>query len=286
MKKTSIINVITVALSAIAFSLVNSTSANAHAGAELYGKVAKPNGYGNVFIRIPHADKEKSTVKVEVQIPTGVTAVKPQQVSGWSESSVMDLEGKNVTSVVWSNGNLPDTSFADFGISLKWPNTPGEKVYFKVIQTLNDGSLISWVEIPTAGVDSHSLSKPAPSVTLEDIAKIDNSKSKMIHGDLLVTHDMKKKKFEFLVDLPSTYRNKTVSLNIGDKKIKSIKLDKYGDAYAIISINSNIMVMSDSIFKVTLNNKELLSYSMADNADDHDHKHNDGMSMDSKPAHS
>ena len=282
MKKTSIINVITVALSAIAFSIVNSTSANAHAGAELYGKVAKPNGYGNVFIRIPHAEKDKSTVKVEVQIPSGVTSVKPQQVSGWTESRVLDTDGKTVTSLIWSNGNLPDTSFADFGSSLKWPNTPGAKVYFKVIQTLNDGSLISWVEIPALGVDSHSLPKPAPSVTLEDVSKAEHDKTKVIHGDLLVTHDMKKNKLEFLVDLPSTYRNKTVSLNIGDKKLKSVKLDRSGDAYAIISINNNIMVMSDSIFKVTLNNKELLSYSMADNADDHGH----GMSMDSKPAHS
>lgn len=286
MKKTSFINIIAVAISTITFSIINTSTANAHAGAELYGKVAKPNGYGNVFIRIPHAEKDKSTVKVEVQIPSGVTAVKPQQISGWNESRVMDLEGKNVTSVIWSNGSLLDTSFADFGISLKWPNTPGEKVYFKVIQTLNDGTLVSWVEIPAPGVDAHSLSKPAPSVTLEDVTKSEHDKPKMIYGDLLVTHDMKKKKIEFLVDLPSTYRNKTVSLNIGDKKLKSVKLDRYGDVFTIISLDDNIMVMSDSIFSVSHNKKKLLTYSMVEDVNNHNHNDKDNKSMDSKAIHS
>ena len=148
-------------------------SASAHASVQMYGEKANAGSYGAVFIRIPHAAADRNTVKVEVQIPEGVTAVKPQRLSGWTESVTKSADGKNVTSVTWSNGSLPDTSFQDFGIQVKFPATAGD-LYFKTVQTLDDGSTVAWIEIPAAGVDGHSLAHPAPKVTTAIVATTDS----------------------------------------------------------------------------------------------------------------
>jgi uncharacterized protein YcnI len=154
-------------LTAVVMPLVQPQIASAHATVQLYGSTATQNGYGHVFIRVPHGKENLYTVKVEVAIPEGVTGVKPQQVGGWKESRVLSEDGKTIKSVIWSEGNLPDTSFQDFGISVKYPNTPGT-LYFKTVQTLSDGSEISWVNIPAPGQDSHSLEYPAPSVMVTE----------------------------------------------------------------------------------------------------------------------
>lgn len=154
---------ITVAAGGLALS---AAPASAHASVQMYGEVAKAGSYGAVFIRIPHAAPGVNTTKVEVQIPEGVTAVKPQRVTGWNESTTLAADGKTVTSVIWDGGALPDTSFADFGIQVKFPAAAATTLYFKTVQTLSDGSAVAWIEIPAAGVDSHSLAKPAPAVKI------------------------------------------------------------------------------------------------------------------------
>ena len=164
---------VTVVAVSMTGSVIFSSPASAHATVQTYGVSATAGGYGHAFIRIPHAEAGKSTVRIDVQIPAGVTSVKPQQVAGWNESIELAADGKTAAKVIWSGGNLPNTSFADFGISLKYPATPGETLYFKTVQTLNDGTTISWVEIPAAGQDSHSLAKPAPSVKLPAAAATD-----------------------------------------------------------------------------------------------------------------
>jgi uncharacterized protein YcnI len=165
MGKTLARGVLALAVSVSAL-FATSAPASAHVSVQMYGETAKAGSYGAVFLRVPHAAPGLNTVKVEVQIPEGVTAVKPQRVPGWVESTTLADDGKTVASVIWENGSLPDTSFADFGIQVKFPATPGNTLYFKTVQTLNDGSTAAWIEIPAAGVDSHSLAKPSPSIKL------------------------------------------------------------------------------------------------------------------------
>jgi uncharacterized protein YcnI len=160
--------VVTATAVALGAGVAIAAPASAHVTVQTYGATATAGGYGHVFLRVPHAEPGKSTVRLDVQIPEGVTAVKPQQVAGWTESVEKSADGKTVTKVIWSGGNLPDTSFADFGISVKFPATPGATLYFKAVQTLNDGATIAWIEIPAAGQNSHSLAKPAASVKLAD----------------------------------------------------------------------------------------------------------------------
>lgn len=162
----SIARLIVAGLFAGALALSGATPASAHATVQMYGETAKAGGYNVVFIRVPHGKAGLTTNVVEVQIPAGVTAVKPQRVAGWLEKVNYDADGKTALSVSWSGGDLPDTSFQDFGISLKLPAATGTTLYFKTVQTLSDGTYASWIEIPAQGVDPHSLSYPAPSLTI------------------------------------------------------------------------------------------------------------------------
>lgn len=220
------------ALSATAL-IAAATPASAHATVQTYGEVAKKGSYGAVFIRIPHADADKTTQKIEVQIPEGVTAVKPQRVPGWVETTTKTADGKNVATVIWSGGDLPDTSFQDFGIQLKYPATSGT-LYFKTVQTLNDGSTVGWIEIPAAGVHSHSLSKPAPSVNVIDPAATAAPAS--WKGDFSAVKAGKN--YKLIVDTPATGYGKEVRVvlvkHTATVDLHKGKLDNRGDLFRTI----------------------------------------------------
>lgn len=225
-------------------SVVAAIPASAHATAQMYGEKAITNTYSAVFIRIPHAALDRNTIKVEVQIPEGVTAVKPQRLSGWSESVTKSADGKSVTSVTWSNGSLPDTSFQDFGISLKFPATAGD-LYFKTVQTLDDGSTVAWIEVPAAGVDSHSLTKPSPSVT---VVKATTAHGEAAHGGESMTDAwkgdfvaaMSTRTVKLTVDSSIADAGKVVKFYLvrttGEVMIGEGKLDSRGDLVKSVSL--------------------------------------------------
>ena len=230
-------------------SVVAAIPASAHATVQMYGEKALTNTYSAVFIRIPHAALDRNTIKIEVQIPEGVTAVKPQRLSGWNESVTKGADGKTVTSVTWSNGSLPDTSFQDFGIQVKFPATAGV-LYFKTVQTLDDGSTVAWVEIPAAGVDSHSLAKPSPSVTVvkatpahgeaapETMPAHGESMTAAWKGDFVAA--MSTRTVKLTVDSSIADAGKVVKFHVvrttGEVMIGEGKLDSRGDLVKTVSL--------------------------------------------------
>jgi len=225
-------------------SVAAAIPASAHATVQMYGEKATAGAYGAVFIRIPHAAADRSTVKVEVQIPAGVTAVKPQRLSGWNESITKSEDGTTVSSVTWSNGSLPDTSFQDFGIQVKFPKDAG-KLYFKSVQTLDDGSTVAWIEIPAAGVDSHSLGKPSPSVTTVLAAPAhgapahgSETMTSAWKGDFVAT--MSTRTVKLVVDSSIADAGKVVKFHLvrttGEVVVGEGKLDSRGDLVKTISL--------------------------------------------------
>lgn len=112
---------------ACALGLALATTAapvSAHASLQLYGERATAGGYGAVFVRIPHGcSGGLPTDTVIVSIPTGFASVRPQQLGGWTASRTMS--GTTVTEVRWVGGPLLNSEFADFGISVRFPTTPG-----------------------------------------------------------------------------------------------------------------------------------------------------------------
>jgi uncharacterized protein YcnI len=143
-------------------------------------------GYGTeVTIRIPHGCDGAATTALEVQIPAGVTSVKPKLMAGWTidvvsttpvvpsmapgaspltDEQLDAMTAPIVSSVKWSGGTLPDSEYADFQLRAVFPETPGT-VSLPAVQYCGD-TQVAWIEMPAAGQDPETLEHPAPSVTV------------------------------------------------------------------------------------------------------------------------
>lgn len=134
--------------------------------------------YKAVFA-VPHGCKGSPTVKIRVQIPEGVIAVKPMPKAGWSldvvegkYASEYDYHGNKLSSgvkeVAWSGGKLPDHNYDEFVISsfLTSSLKPNTTLYFPVVQECETG-VSRWIEIPAEGAGHSQEGKsPAPGVKL------------------------------------------------------------------------------------------------------------------------
>jgi periplasmic copper chaperone A len=134
--------------------------------------------YKAVFA-VPHGCTGSPTVKLRVQIPEGVIAVKPMPKAGWSVDVVegkytaeYDYHGNKVSSgakeVVWSGGKLPDHNYDEFVISTFLTDglKPNTTLYFPVVQECEKG-VSRWIEIPAEGAARSQEGKsPAPGVKL------------------------------------------------------------------------------------------------------------------------
>ena len=225
----------TLAASAVLLSITG--AASAHSSVQLYGSTPTASGYGQMFIRIPHGCAGAATDTIKVQIPAGFASVKAQAKAGWSVSTVK-ADGKNVSEVTWSGGNLPDSNFDDFGLSVKFPATAG--TYYVPVVQLCGSQTVEWTQIPAAGQDSHSLAHPAPSVEVKAAAADHGAETG--HGaaetatrwtgdvDVMLTHD----NAMLTIDASSVNRGKTATVRVtgaaGMSMIKKVKLDRAGDA--------------------------------------------------------
>jgi uncharacterized protein YcnI len=135
------------------------------------------SGYKAVFA-VPHGCAGSPTVKIRVQIPEGVIAVKPMPKPGWSVETVKgkystayDYHGRTfsegVKEVVWSGGKLPDDNYDEFVLStfLTGSLKPNTTLYFPLVQECEQGAS-RWIEIPQEGKPAHDTKSPAPGVKL------------------------------------------------------------------------------------------------------------------------
>lgn len=164
---------LTAALGAVATAILLPVSAaSAHVGIDI--TEAEADGYTFATFRVPHGCEGSPTTKIKVQIPDGVVSVKPEVVAGWTldvlngpitpydSHGTMISEG--VKEVTWTGGPLDDAHVAQFGMSAKMPDKPGETVYFKVIQTCQEGET-AWIELPVEGSEEEP-EHPAPGIKL------------------------------------------------------------------------------------------------------------------------
>lgn len=132
--------------------------------------------YKAVF-RVPHGCKGSATVKLSVDVPDGLLAVKPQPKSGWQIEIVKGPYDKpyhlyrsevteGVKSITWS-GNLPDDYYDEFVLIgyLDKGLEPGSQLYFPTVQTCEQG-VDRWTDIPGDGKSSDEHRSPAPSLKL------------------------------------------------------------------------------------------------------------------------
>ena len=123
---------------------------------------APANAELSLKIHIPHGCGESATTRVRVQIPETVEFVSAPEKQGWE---LVVKNGSKASEAAWTGGPLPGHEQADFEISVKLPNLPGEKLYFKTIQECEEG-MARWIEVPKDGEDGEAYKSPAPYITL------------------------------------------------------------------------------------------------------------------------
>ncbi|WP_342241408.1 YcnI family copper-binding membrane protein [Inquilinus sp. OTU3971] len=153
-------------------------SAPAFAHVTLETQEAPVGGTYKAVLRVPHGCEGSPTVRIRVQIPEGVIAVKPMPKPGWTLETVKgkyaasyDYYGtptsEGVTEVVWSGGRLPDEFYDEFVFRsyLTAGLKPGAHLYFPVVQDCEAGT-DRWIEIPAEGKDADDYETPAPGLKL------------------------------------------------------------------------------------------------------------------------
>ena len=141
----------------------------------------QPANIGSTYkavLRVPHGCEGEPTLKLRVQIPEGVIAVKPMPKAGWELDTVeapykqsSDYYGtpmtRGVREIVWT-GKLLDKHYDEFVFraylteSLK----PDTMLYFPVVQQCAGGKADRWIEIPAEGKKADDYKSPAPGVKL------------------------------------------------------------------------------------------------------------------------
>lgn len=166
----------TVIMTIAAGTTLAASSAKAHVTLE--NRQATPGSYYKAVFAVPHGCAGSATVKIRVQIPEGVIAVKPMPKAGWSVETVKgryatsyDYHGatisEGVKEVVWSGGKLPDENYDEFVAStfLIGSLKPNTTLYFPVVQECEQGTS-RWIELPQEGKSAHDSKSPAPGVKL------------------------------------------------------------------------------------------------------------------------
>ena len=156
---------------------LSATTASAHITLENQ-EAPVASTYKAVF-RVGHGCEGKPTIKIRVQIPEGVIAVKPQPKTGWTIEKVKGKYGKSydyygtpttegVKEIVWSGGSLADDEYDEFVLRayLTGDLKPGTVLYFPVVQECPDGAAERWIEIPADGKVADDYETPAPGVKL------------------------------------------------------------------------------------------------------------------------
>ncbi len=124
-------------------------------------RAAAGSHYKAVF-QISHGCGGSPTNKITVQVPDGVSSVKPMPKPGWS----LSVHGESAVS--WSGGTLVDAHYDEFVMLIKLPARPGT-AYFKVVQECEKGRQ-EWVQVPGQDKPAAGIRYPAPALTIEPAA--------------------------------------------------------------------------------------------------------------------
>ncbi|HEY4135200.1 MAG TPA: YcnI family protein [Alphaproteobacteria bacterium] len=162
------------ALAALAATPAFTVPASAHV--TLDQPQATAGTTAKLVFRVPHGCQGSAMTTFKVQIPEGVTNVKPQPKAGWQlatvkaklDKPIVGEHGATITEVVrevvWSGGRLPDDFYDEFALRGQMPDKAGT-LYFPVVQECEKG-VERWIEIPADGKKSGDYKMPAPGLRL------------------------------------------------------------------------------------------------------------------------
>ncbi|HEX2659889.1 MAG TPA: DUF1775 domain-containing protein, partial [Polyangia bacterium] len=139
---------------ALIAGLVKAPAAHAHVAIASGTVVA--NASQEVTFTVGHGCAGADTVKVRVEIPTGVTSVRPE-TSDFGKTSVEKDATGAITAVTWQKAEADvleaDTQYYKLLVRLKTPNTPFTTLLFPAHQTCRAAdrtvSVVDWTALPT-----------------------------------------------------------------------------------------------------------------------------------------
>jgi uncharacterized protein YcnI len=140
---------------------------------------ATPGGYAKVTFRVPNETDNADTTKLEVAFPADhpVASVSVKPVPGWTAEAVKtklatpikahDSEiTEAVSRITWTATGaaaIKPGQFQEFDVSLG-PLPDSGQMVFKALQTYSDGSVVRWIDEPTA--NGSEPEHPAPVLKL------------------------------------------------------------------------------------------------------------------------
>ena len=158
-------------------ALLASAASFASAHATLEQSEAPTESTYKGVMRIGDGCGEEPTLKVRIQIPEGVIAVKPMPKAGWTLEIVKGAYAKTydyygtplsegVKELIWT-GELSNDYYDEFVFRgrLTADLAVGSTVYFPTVQECANGAE-RWIEIPAEGQNPDDLEGPAPAVKL------------------------------------------------------------------------------------------------------------------------
>jgi uncharacterized protein YcnI len=170
------LNRIAGAIGAAAIACLSATAAFAHITLET--QKAPINAGYKAVMRVGHGCEGAASLKIRVQIPEGVIAVKPMPKPGWELDTVeapykqsYDYYGtpmtQGVREIVWT-GKLLDKHYDEFVFRAQLTGglKPDTMLYFPTVQECEGGKVDRWIEIPAEGKSADDYKYPAPGLRL------------------------------------------------------------------------------------------------------------------------
>jgi uncharacterized protein YcnI len=165
------------ALGAGAAGLLLATAGAASAHVTASPGESAAGGYTVLDFGVPHGCDGSPTTAVAIQIPEGVTSVKPTVVAGWKididmETLATPLDDGHGGKITERTASVTYTATAEplddayrqvFPVSMKMPDEAGTTLAFPVVQTCVQGET-AWITVPEEGKAEPE--HPAPVVVL------------------------------------------------------------------------------------------------------------------------
>ena len=161
---------------AAALLLAAAAGASAHVG--VTPDKTDAGAYSLLTFGIPHGCDESGTTRMAITLPQELNDAQPTVNPNWTVEKVTEKlaeprklpDGSTITQrtsqiVYTAKVPLPHELRDTLVLSVKLPDSPGTTLYFPTLQACEKG-MTDWSQIPKAGEDPHSLSAPAPSVTI------------------------------------------------------------------------------------------------------------------------
>lgn len=155
--------------------LVAAGTAEAHVSVE--PEQAAKGDYSTVTFKVPNERDDASTVKLEVNLPTGhpLASVMPQPVPGWdvkvTKSKLdkpIETHGEKineaVSKITWTGGKIEPGQFQQFPVSMGQLPEDADQLVFKSLQTYDSKEVVHWIEEPEEGAPEPE--NPAPVLKL------------------------------------------------------------------------------------------------------------------------